>query len=272
MKSPVLSICIPTFNRKDRVVALVDALLSVQGNFEICVHVDGSTDGTHEALNALSDRRLHLSFAANQGRAAALVKACSAAKGRYIMIFDDDDTLYPEGLREVLVDCAAPLPKDAVGFIYHLEDQNRRQIGKSFPVERSNLLALRADHGIRGDKKEVVLADALRHASYNGQGYRRTPTSLIWSKLALTHDVLCKNVVIGRKIYLDGGMSTNIRSLKSQNARPMFSLYALHVRGFIHRRYRSPRFFMKAIAGLAYYGAQVAGGRLRAPHSTRGAR
>jgi glycosyltransferase involved in cell wall biosynthesis len=271
-ESPILSICIPTFNRCARVVALVQDLLSVEARFEVCVHVDGSTDGTYEALIAIKERRLSIATAANQGRASALLSACRLARGRFLMVFDDDDVLYLDGLRTVLADCARPLPEGAVGFIYHLEDRKGVRIGSAFPVARSNFLALRADHGIKGDKKEVVLANALLAVAYDSRGrFRRTPTSLVWSRLALTFDVVCRDAVIGRKVYLDGGMSANIRSLKSRNAYPMTLLYAAHIQAFARGRYRSPRFLLKALAGLAHHGTQAAVAALRPNSGAAGA-
>lgn len=256
MELKLLSICIPTYNRREQIVALIKDMLKVQGSFEVCVHVDGSTDGTFEALRGIDDRRLNISFAENLGRASALLSACELAHGRYIMIFDDDDTLYVDGLLTVLKDCATVLPENVVGHIYHLEGPNHKMIGDVFTLTRSNFLSLRADYDIKGDKKEVVLANEFRRVAYdNGcRHFRRVPTSLIWSRLACSYDVLCHNEVIGRKVYYEDGLSANIHLLKSQNAYPMFLLYAAHLSGFVNRRYNSWKYLVKAIVGIGYYG------------------
>lgn len=253
---PNLSICIPTYNRRDKVLELVNQLLQVEGAFEICVHVDGSTDGTYDHLVAIGNPRLQVSVGANRGRASAVATTCRIATGQFIMIFDDDDQLYEPGLHTVLTDCQFELPSRVVGFIYHLEDERGVRIGDEFPCQRTNFLQLRADYHIHGDKKEVVQAGELRKVMLEPHGrYRRVPTSLIWSHLALSHDVLCRNVVIGRKAYLEGGMTSNIRTLKSRNAYPMYLLYRTHIWGFARRRYRSLRFLLKALAGIVAYGA-----------------
>lgn len=261
----ILSICIPTFNRRERVVALVHGLLSMPGSSEICVHVDGSTDGTMQELATISNARLAVSGGPNRGRANALLSACRQARGRFILIFDDDDTISHEGLKAALDDCARPLPEGVIGYIYHLVGEHGDRIGDPFPMTaRSNFLALRADHGVRGDKKELVLADALKAALYEGSmRVRRVPTSLIWSRLAMRYDVICRDVAIGRKIYLTDGMTDNIAKLKARDAYPMVLLYATHVNAFFHGRYRSFRFFGKAIAGLVIYGARAAFGAVR---------
>ena len=55
MRHPFFSIVISTFQRRESVSAAVSALAQIRytGKFEVVVVVDGSTDGTAEALAAL---------------------------------------------------------------------------------------------------------------------------------------------------------------------------------------------------------------------------
>ncbi|MFB9146801.1 glycosyltransferase family 2 protein [Halomonas alkalicola] len=253
--NPSLSICIPTYNRAGLVSQLVQRLLSNPGSFEICVHVDGSTDDTLHRLSQIQDPRLRVSSAENQGRAGALVAAVASASGRYCMLFDDDDDLSSAGLARVLRDCAEPLPDGCVGRVYHLADEAGIRVGTSFPVERSNLVALRADYGVRGDKKEVVLTEPLRVAMRIDKTYRRVPTSLYWTRLAMTHDILCINEVIGKKNYLEGGMSDSIKRLKQQNAAPMILLHKARLSAFVRRRFKSWRFAGRSVVAILAYSA-----------------
>lgn len=253
--APTLSICIPSYNRKESLLALLNSLAQIPGSFEICVHVDGATDGTAEAVRSLHDVRIKLTESANQGRAAALFAAICHASGQYVMIYDDDDALYPEGLRRILSDCETPLPGGCVGFIYHLDDVNGGTLGSPFPIERTNFLALRADHHVSGDKKEVVLrAHLVAVAQPPARGVRRVPTSLLWSALALKYDVLCRNIAVGQKNYRPGGMTSTLRGTKRRNPGPLAALYRMHIRGYFGRRYRSVPFLVRALGGLSYYG------------------
>ncbi|WP_310467269.1 glycosyltransferase family 2 protein [Sphingomonas sp.] len=255
----LLSICIPTFNRCALVVALVGGLLEQRGDFEVCVHVDGATDGTAEELVAIADPRLRVTTAPNRGRAASLHHAVARARGEFTMLFDDDDVLRAAGLERVLADCAQPLPVGVIGFIYQLAGADGRQLGSDFPAERSNFLALRNDAGVAGDKKEVVRTDLLWRAMGKApSGTRRVPTSLYWSLLALDGDILCRNAIIGEKQYLAGGMSHGIAALKAGNSRPMAALYKTQLKGFAARRFRSPRAAARALAGLVWYGSAAA--------------
>lgn len=253
----LLSLCIPTFNRAEQIEALVVGLLQVQGDFEVCVHDDGSDDDTYARLSALSDARLRISTGPNGGRAQALNSAVGMSRGRYVMIFDDDDFLYPEGLLSVLADCATPLPDGCAGYIYHLEDESGCRIGADFPVERSNLVALRADCGIMGDKKEVVLRSVLVPAMQVSGRPRRVPTSLYWTRISMSYDVVCRNITIGRKTYLAGGMSDRISVLKAANPWPMYLLARERLNAFAAGRYRSVGFLLRSLAAFGFHGVRA---------------
>lgn len=253
--SLVLSVCIPTYNRCDAVVPLVKWFLSHSDKLEVCVHVDGSEDGTWTALTQLGSERLRLSEAPNQGRAGALASAAALATGKFLMVFDDDDELSIEGLQQVISDCDISCPDTVAGFIYHFHDDQGRLVGTRFPCERANLLSLRADWGVHGDKKEVVRSAVFkRYCHHLLSGYRRVPTSLIWAEVALEYDIVCRDLVIGRKHYLADGMTAAATRLKRENAGAMLRLYRTRVRGFFGRRYRSVGYLLQSLTGVLWYG------------------
>lgn len=249
----LLSICVPTFNRADRITSFATELLKHPGDFELCIHIDGSTDETASKLAQICDGRLRISAAPNRGRASALLGALSLARSRFIMFSDDDDIITHKGLDIVLGDCATSLPAGCSGYIYQLADDRGRQLGSSFPVARSNLLALRADHHVTGDKKEVVLADVLRGAVTEPGTARRVPTSLYWARIALGSDVLCRNEIIGTKNYLAGGMTASIKVLKAENSAPLVQLGRVKLAAFTRRRYRSPVFAVRALLSMSWH-------------------
>lgn len=256
MNEIILSVCIPTYNRAEMVAELIVNLLTIEksSEYEVCVHDDGSVDNTLELLKRVKDDRLKIFTAPNQGRAGAIASLVHDAKGRFIMIYDDDDWFLPDGVSKILSDCRKPMPEGVVGHVYNMENSSGVCIGTKLRDKRTNFLAMRADEGVKGDKKEVVLSVILKSVMYDkGFGYRRVPTSLLWSRIALQYDVQSHESIIGGKIYLDGGMSNGIRKLKSENAWPMCLLYLVHVRGFFKCRYRSSRYLFKALVGVAYY-------------------
>lgn len=253
MAGILLSICIPTYNRSGVLINLINGVLLNKGSFEICVHVDGSTDDTAELLGAISDNRLCWSIGENRGRAGALSEAVKNASGKYCMLFDDDDVLTPEGLQRVLHDCGEPLQEGCVGRIYQLSDASGKLVGSKFPVNRSNFIALRADHGVKGDKKEVVLTKELRRVMAIGSSCRRVPTSLYWACLAKDFDVMCEDFSIGQKNYLSGGMTDSIKRLKRENIDPLIILHRVVIRLFVLKRFRSWRYVSRSLVALLWY-------------------
>lgn len=248
-----LSICIPTYNRRDLILPLVKSILEIEGGFEVCVHDDGSTDDTFEALSSIADNRLRLTSGPNSGRAHAIQKAVASSNGKFCMLFDDDDILFPSGLKMILSDCSEKLEKDCAGYIYHMSKDDGSVLGDCFPLSRVNLIKLRADYGISGDKKEVVLSDCLKSVMDVGGVYRRVPTSLYWARLSDKYDFMCVNSIVGQKDYLTGGMSSRIGRLKSSNRNPMILLHLEKIKLYVSGRYSSTSYFLKSVLALFWY-------------------
>lgn len=95
MENILVSIIIPTHNRKELIARAVDsALCQTYKNTEIIVIDDASTDGTSNILSELKkkdSRIITLHSGINLGLAATLNKAIETAKGKYIARLDDDD-------------------------------------------------------------------------------------------------------------------------------------------------------------------------------------
>lgn len=91
---PALSVIVPTYQRRESVLRLCSALdrqTVPAESFEVVVSIDGSDDGTREALNALTTSYpLRTLWRRNGGRAAALNAGIDAAAGDLIVFLDDD--------------------------------------------------------------------------------------------------------------------------------------------------------------------------------------
>jgi glycosyltransferase involved in cell wall biosynthesis/peptidoglycan/xylan/chitin deacetylase (PgdA/CDA1 family) len=94
-----LSVVVATFNRKAMIRRCLQALerqTQAPDDFEVVVVVDGSTDGTAEALAGLqTPYRLTIITQPNAGQGAALNRGVAAAAGRYCLFIDDDITPGP---------------------------------------------------------------------------------------------------------------------------------------------------------------------------------
>ena len=112
-ETPFVSIVLPTYNRAHCLNRSISSVLAQSfEDFELIVVDDGSTDNTIEALERISDPRVHVyRFATNRGVAAARNKAFDVARGDWIGLVDSDDELLP-GALEVVVHKLRAIPTD----------------------------------------------------------------------------------------------------------------------------------------------------------------
>jgi len=95
------SIVVPAFNEESGIEGVIRRLAGLtigEGEVEILVVDDGSTDGTRDALRSLAEEFKSLRViekARNEGYGAALLTGFSAAKHNIVVITDADGT-YPE--------------------------------------------------------------------------------------------------------------------------------------------------------------------------------
>lgn len=98
--NPRYSIVIPCYNAARFVgESIRSSLAQTDGDLEVLVVDDGSTDGSAEVVAALSDdTRVRLIRQTNQGVGAARNAGLAAARGEFINFLDADDLLEPEKL------------------------------------------------------------------------------------------------------------------------------------------------------------------------------
>jgi glycosyltransferase involved in cell wall biosynthesis len=115
LRSPLVSVVIPTRNRPDFLRAAVASILDqTLGDFEVLVVDDASTYETAEVLAALAadDARLRvLTLPVQSGCNAARNCAFDHVRGRYVALLDDDDLALPERLAKSVARMeASPAP------------------------------------------------------------------------------------------------------------------------------------------------------------------
>lgn len=99
MKRPSFSIIVPTYQRRGLVCETVRALSGIkyQGDVEVLVVVDGSTDGTAAALKKLDCRfPLRVVEQPNRGAGAARNLGARKARGEILLFLDDDMICEPD--------------------------------------------------------------------------------------------------------------------------------------------------------------------------------
>ena len=118
---PTLSIVTPTYNRGELLKrCFVSLLKQSDQDFEWIIVDDGSTDNTEEVVNGFTaDFPVKYVKKENGGKHTALNKSHAYIQGKYVVILDSDDYLYPNTI-ELLVDAATAEEAELVifGFCY----------------------------------------------------------------------------------------------------------------------------------------------------------
>lgn len=92
----LLSVVIPTFQRRDRLAEAIASVLSqTHHRLEVIVVDDGSTDGTGAMVRALEDPRIRYVRQENRGVAAARNRGLRECRGEFVALLDSDDTWLP---------------------------------------------------------------------------------------------------------------------------------------------------------------------------------
>lgn len=114
---PLVSVCLPVLNGRNRVVEAVDSALSQDyPNVEIVVVDDGSTDGTPGILRRRYGTQIRLLVnPARAGQSRATNRCICHARGALVKLLDHDDTLEPNCVSR-LVDALIRHPSAGMAF------------------------------------------------------------------------------------------------------------------------------------------------------------
>ena len=223
---PILSICIPVFNRKKKILELLKSIDSPE-NLEIVIFDDGSTDGIEKKIKSKNFKfKLKFYKTTNRGRSSALADAIIMSSGSFVIIMDSDDYFLPGGIDQIKKTILQY--KNIYCFLFGVKVKKKNFFYKKIPPNnlKANLLKLRADYKIRGDMKEVVKSQVIKKCIYKkSYAYRRTPTSLIWECISRKLECLTISKCIVVKEYDNLGMTASISNIKYDNSVPMMDLY-----------------------------------------------
>lgn len=107
--APLLSICIPTYNRaallRETIHSIIESSKNFENQIEIVISDDGSRDETKSIVSEIqSNSKLIKSFfnKSNMGIDDHFSDLPNRASGKYLWIFGDDDKLAPNAIKEVI--------------------------------------------------------------------------------------------------------------------------------------------------------------------------
>lgn len=141
MQKPLLSICIPTYNRAPHLDWLLgniwDEIQGLGGQVEICVSDNASSDETPSVLSKWK-KKFPIAYGrnnANVGYDGNIIKVSKMARGDYIWFCGDDDAFLPGSIKKMLLDTRVALKKKAgaiyANFLYMPSpNQNKMNIGE----------------------------------------------------------------------------------------------------------------------------------------------
>ncbi len=128
---PIVSVVIPTYNRRTKLKRAVDSVLNQTfKDIEVIIVDNASVDGTQELINGTKDQRIrYIRHDTNKGGPAARNTGIKNAKAPLIALLDDDDEWLPEKLAKQ-VDKFKQAPSNT-GLIYasaEIYDESKQKI------------------------------------------------------------------------------------------------------------------------------------------------
>lgn len=101
---PLVSFCIPTYNRANLIRSNLMRLLEYKGNnIEVVIVNDNSTDSTHELLSKIKDKRF--SYYKNKENINAVLnitRSIESAKGEWVFTLSDEDLITSDMVTDVV--------------------------------------------------------------------------------------------------------------------------------------------------------------------------
>ncbi len=99
-----LSVIVPLYNKEMFIAEAIKSVLSQSHeNFELIVVNDGSTDGSLEVVNSISDSRIKVLDQNNQGEGKARNSGIAAANSGLVTFLDADDAWFPDHLETIVM-------------------------------------------------------------------------------------------------------------------------------------------------------------------------
>jgi len=139
---PVVSVLIPTFNRRRYLpLALASALGQSYENLQVIVVNDGGED-VSDIIDSFDDPRVvFINRSQNRGKACSLNEAIERVRGKYICYLDDDDLYYPHHVETLVNTLESSDCQAAYNDLYNvhckiLPDGRREVLSKVVDISR----------------------------------------------------------------------------------------------------------------------------------------
>lgn len=237
----MLTVFTPTYNRKEKIKKLYNSLLKQNTkNFEWLIVDDGSVDKTDEYIEKIKkDNKIKINYfyKKNGGKPSAYNEGLKHALGEVFFCIDSDDIL-KENILSVIENDFKEIENDekTCALMYNQAYIKKPQkiIGTEFPKDNliDNYYNIYHNYNVTGDKLIVFKTSVARKYLFPIiDGEKFIPEALIYNRIALKYNFLCKNNVAAYKEYLEDGYSNNYFELVKRNPKGN-ALYYKEVYGF----------------------------------------
>lgn len=117
MNTPVISICIPTYNRPACLKQCLDSIVkqfadsAVRDQVEILISDNASPDNTKQVVKSFMERNDNITYVRNEenlGVDQNMINVVAMASGEFVWFLGDDDALYPGSLAYMLKELEHP--------------------------------------------------------------------------------------------------------------------------------------------------------------------
>jgi glycosyltransferase involved in cell wall biosynthesis len=219
----------PTYNRARTLPRVYQSLQrQTFRDFEWLIVDDGSSDCTADLVRTWqveADFPIGYIWQPNGGKCRAINRGVRAARGRFLLNLDSDDSCFPFALERFLQhwDSIPEQERDGfVGVTCLVTDEHGKSFGKTFPRDKldSDPIEMRGVFQMRGEKWGFQRTNVLRKYPFPEiEGERFITEGVVWNRIALTYKTRYVNDVLGMYHYeSDSLRSTNARARNPKGA------------------------------------------------------
>jgi glycosyltransferase involved in cell wall biosynthesis len=248
----LLTIIVPSFKREKLLQRLHDSIPDNSINIEFLVGVD---NGANQAYNISLFPKLKIFNYKKIGRYQVLKNLCFNARGKYIMISDDDD-FFIYGQLQILYDNLVIFDKekkeDEIGIVFNCNFLDKYRKDTSCMPKKIDLYDPVDKYDVQHDLKQVIDTAIMKKAfSAVKTKIGRIPTSLLWLYAGDYGKVHYLNKSVMVKDYKQDGMSTDVKTRKIEGREGYQELYNEIIKRYNKRNFRK-YFIIKAYCKLVY--------------------
>jgi len=223
----MITIFTPSYNRAGELKKLYKSLLEQDyDDFEWLIVDDGSKDNTKEFVDKIKkDKKIIINYVykKNGGKSSAYNVGLDNAKGEIFLCIDSDDILRKNVLKIISKDFENIKNDAKIGGVMYVQSYIKEKdkiIGTEFCNDYliDNYYNIYNKYKVRGDKLIILKTEVAKKYYFPIiEGEKFVPEALIFNRISLKYNFMCRNYIAAHKEYLEGGYSNNYFSLVKKN-------------------------------------------------------